>query len=72
MSRAAGIRLQRAERKAGQLLRDREKAKPPGDNQYGKADRFRHGTEAKTLSDLGVSKRHPIGKNSPRFQRTAQ
>ena len=55
--RACKIRL-RAERKAGQLLRDMGKAKPPGDNQYMRnLDRCHEGTEAKTLNDLGISKR---------------
>ena len=53
--RACEIRL-RAERKAGELLRDMEKAKATGSNQYGKVERSSDSTDPKTLEQLGISK----------------
>lgn len=54
-SRACEIRL-RSERKAGQLLRERDKANSPGWNQYrGRSDDPTDRTPP-TLRDLGVSK----------------
>ncbi len=52
-ARATAIRL-RAERRAGQLIKEMEKAKPRGSNQY--EERSRGETDPPTLSDLGVSK----------------
>jgi hypothetical protein len=46
--------LPRAERKAGQLLAKREKAKPRGSNQ--RKDRSRGDTDPKTHSDHRISK----------------
>ena len=40
----------------GELLSQMEKAKPPGDNQYKKVDRSHESSEAKTLSELGITK----------------
>jgi hypothetical protein len=54
--RAVQIRL-RAERKAGQLLKEMEKAKASRGNQYtGKVDRSDDTTGPKTLRELGISK----------------
>jgi hypothetical protein len=52
---AAAARV-RAERRCGELLAQMEKAKPPGDNQYAKVDRSSNTTEAKTLSEMGITK----------------
>jgi len=50
---ACEIRL-RAERKAGQLLAEREKAKPRGSNQY--QDVSRDPTHPQPISDLGITR----------------
>ena len=47
------IRL-RAERRAGELLAETEKAKPRGSNQH--EDRLRPATDPPTLKDLGLTK----------------
>jgi len=52
----ASIARVRAERKCGELLRDMEKAKPPGDNQYKKQLRSIDTTEPKTLAEMGLTK----------------
>jgi hypothetical protein len=63
---ACEIRL-RAERKCGQLLAEREKAKASPGNQYtGKLDSPQRGAGPKTLEQLGVSKRQ-----SERWQKLA-
>jgi len=56
----------RAERRGGQLLRQQEKAKPPGDNQHKKADRSSRPTEVKTLKQMGITK-----DESSRYQKLA-
>jgi len=52
--RACEIRL-RAERKAGELDKQREKARASGSNQH--QERFHGGTSPPTLAELGISKR---------------
>lgn len=52
--RAADIRI-RAELKAGELLRETEKAKGGGDSRKPKEHRSQRATSAKTLKQLGVS-----------------
>jgi hypothetical protein len=67
----------RAERKCRELLAGMEKAKPPGDNQYSKMDRFQNSTGAKTehppsrgnmrmISPLSNEK--PLGLNGCRLE----
>jgi hypothetical protein len=53
IDQATEIKL-RAERRAGELLREAERAKPRGSNQH--KDRSRAATDPPTLADLGVSK----------------
>jgi hypothetical protein len=53
IDQATEIKL-RAERRAGELLREAERAKPRGSNQH--KDRSRAATDPPTLAELGVSK----------------
>jgi hypothetical protein len=62
-TRVYEIRM-RAARKAGQLLRDMEKAKGAAgnsSNQYQKEVRSEHPTAPKTLAELGISRQQSAG-----------
>lgn len=64
MSWAAEIKV-RAERRAGQLLKEMDMAKPPGINQH-KVDRSHDATDPPTLSEMGLDK-----SQSSRWQKIA-
>jgi hypothetical protein len=66
IDQATEIRL-RAERRAGELLRDAEKAKPRGSNQHKHKDRSHAATDPPTLAELGINK-----SQSSRWQKLAE